>query len=92
MGLQRQTNLDDTPTQKDQTNCSDQAEDKVGQVVNDSEGIATGSKSRYAHAGHHGQCQHRQYIETEALFYLAGHRQLIVLLVFAHCALPPIFV
>ena len=68
------------------------AADKVGQVVNNSEGIATGSKSSHAHAGHHGQRQHRQYVETEALFYFAGHRQLIVLLVFAHCALPPICV
>ena len=84
MGLQGQTNLDDTPAQQDQTDGSNQAEDEVGQVVDDGKGITGASgKSRNTHAGHHSQCQNGHRIETEALLYFAGHGQLIILLVFA---------
>ena len=92
MALKRETHLDNTPAEQDQTHRTDQTEDKITEVVHHGEGVIVCSKSRYAQAHNQGQHQYHRYIETEALFYLAGHRQLIGFLLVAHCALPPICV
>ena len=66
MGLQGQTHLHDTPAQQDQTHGPDHAENKVGQVVDNSERIAAGGRCRDRKPNHHGHSQHGGAVESEA--------------------------
>ena len=52
VGLERQADLNNAPTEQDETNRTNESENKVGQVVYDGNGI-TRSKGGHAHA--HGK-------------------------------------
>ena len=57
VAFQGQTDLHDAESEKDQTDCPDQAEHKVGQVVHDLQRIAVCSKRRHRH--HAGDSDHK---------------------------------
>ena len=45
VALKGETHLDDTPAQENETDCSDQTEDEITEVVDHSQRIVTGSKA-----------------------------------------------
>ena len=76
MGLEGQTNLDNTPTQQDQADGADQAEDKLRQVVHNGQGIAAGGSSGSSQGEHTGDSQNSQCVVAEATLNLAGDGEL----------------
>lgn len=76
MGLEGQTNLDNTPTQQDQANGADQAEDKLRQVVHHSQGVAAGGRGRQRQSDDTGHSQHGHGIVAETTLNLAGDGEL----------------
>ena len=76
MGLEGQTNLDNTPTQQDQADGADQAEDKLRQVVHHSQGIAAGGSSGSSQGEHTGNGQNSKCVVAEAALNLAGDGEL----------------
>jgi hypothetical protein len=75
VALEAETDLHDTPAEKDEADRTDQAEDKIGQVVDDRDRV-TGCESGNAHAHNQGKGQDRCSIEAEALLDLAGNLRL----------------
>ena len=76
MGLEGQTNLDNTPTQQDQADGADQAEDELRQVVHDGQGVAAGGSSGSCQGEHTGDSQNSQCVVAEAALNLAGDGEL----------------
>ena len=76
MGLQGQANLDDAPAQQDQADGADQAEDELGQIVHDSQGIATGGSGRQSQSDDTGDGQHGHGVVAEAALNLGGDGEL----------------
>ena len=76
MGLQRQTYLNNTPTQQDQAHSADQTKDEVGQVRDNGEGIASGGSSLGGEGGHsHAAHEHHAHSGgSPALPWLPVHR------------------
>ena len=72
MGLQVQTNLHDAPAQQDQTDGTDQAEDKLTEVVHHSQRIAAGGRNRNRQSAGGKDGQHRQGVAAEAPLNPAG--------------------
>ena len=76
MALEAETDLHNTPTEKDEADRTNQAEDEIRQVVDDRDRV-TGCKSGNAHAHNQGKGQDRCSIEAESLFDLAGNLRLL---------------
>ena len=76
MGLQGQADLDNAPTQQDQTDGADQAEDKFGQVVHNGQGVAAGGSGRQCQSDDTRRSQHGHGVEAEAALNLAGDGEL----------------
>ena len=76
MGLEGQTNLDNTPTQQDQADGADQAKDELGQVIHDGQRIAAGGSSGSSQGKHTGDSQNSQCVVAEAALNLAGDGEL----------------
>ena len=76
MALKAEADLYDTPAEKDEADRADQAEDKIGQVVDDRDRV-TGCKRGDTHAHNQGKGQDRCSIEAEALLDLAGNLLLL---------------
>ena len=76
MGLEAETDLNDTPAEQDKTDRTDESENKVGQVVYDGNGI-TRSKGGHAHAHGKRKGKDDRHIEAEASLDLAGNLRLV---------------
>lgn len=76
MGLQGQANLDNTPTQQDQTDGADQAEDELRQVIHDGQRITAGGSCRQCQSDDTGHSQHGHGVEAEAALNFAGDGEL----------------
>ena len=77
MGLQGQTNLDNAPTQQDQTHGPNHAEDEVRQIINNGERITAGGRCRHCKAHNQSHGQHGGTVEAEPPLDLMGHGQLL---------------
>lgn len=82
MGLQRQTDLNNAPAQQNEADCTDQPEDKGGQVIDHGERVAGCGKGRNGQPQQERQRQDGCGVAAEASLDLLGHGQLIGVLLF----------
>ena len=72
MALKRETHLDDTPAEQDQTHRTNQTEDEITEVIHHSQGIAAGGRNGDRQSAGGADGQHRQGITAEAPLNPAG--------------------
>jgi len=80
VALERKTDLNDTEAKQNQTDGSDESENEIAQVVHNRNRITAGSKSGHGHTHYERESGDDGAVETEALFHLAGHFQLLSIL------------
>ena len=83
MALEGESHLDDAPAQQDQAHGADQAEDEIGQVVDNGEGVAARSgsgKRRHGAAAHQRHRRHQGAVVAVAPLHLVGHGQAVLVL------------
>ena len=82
MGLERKPHLHDAPAEQDQSDRTDQAENKIAQIVHNGDRVI-GGKGRHGAAEHKSDRQHSGAVEAEAFLILPGTGSLFaVFLVF----------
>ena len=80
-GIMGQTHLDDTPAEQDQTDSADEAENEIGQVIDDGQGVIGCRECGHGHAHNQSQCQDGGRVQTEATLHLGRSLQLVGVLV-----------
>ena len=91
VGLEAETDLYNAPAKQDQADRTDEAEDKVAEVVDDGNGVACG-KGGHAHAHGKRKGEDSHHINAVALLDLAGNLRLVDVLLrikFLHCLFSP---
>ena len=81
VALEGEAHLDDAPAQQDQAHSADQAENELGQVVDDGERVAARSgrgKGRHGEAAHQGHRSHPGAVVAVAALHLVGHGQTVL--------------
>ena len=67
MGLKRQAHLHNAPAQQDHAHRPNHAEDEVGQVVDNGEGVAASGRGMQHQSRTQCQRQHRDAVAAEGL-------------------------
>ena len=91
MGLEAETDLHNAPAKQNQADRTDEAEDKVAEVVDDGNGVACG-KGGHAHAHGKRKGKDSHHINAVALLDLAGNLRLVGVLLYIkllHCLFSP---
>lgn len=91
MAGKRETDLDDAPTQQDQAHRANQSEDKLGQIVDDGDGIGVRIGGE-AESHDEGDSQKTGTVDPEGLHDFGRHGELIGVLVIeiVHFVFPPV--
>ena len=74
MRLQRKSDLNDTKAEQNHTDCSNESEDEVRQVIYHGNRVVSG-KSGNAHTEYKGYCCNNGAVSMKAFLNLSGHRQ-----------------
>ena len=81
VGFQGKTDLNNTEAEQDKSDCTDESENEIGQIVDNGQRISACRKCGHRHTADKCHTKHNGAVGTKALFNLSGHRQLLGFLV-----------